>query len=135
MMTVTRKRWLAVAMVLVAVVLVLGLAVRLLQSRRPEVTRPQYERIAVGMGLEEVEAILGRPTGDDPEGPIIMFEGVPESFVDPDSFPPDQRRQWVGNEHAILIELDERGRVAGKYFGHVDRPEGFFAQLLRRLGL
>jgi hypothetical protein len=64
-----------------------------------------------------------------------MFEGVPESFVDPDAFPADRRRQWVGKEHAILVELDERGRVSGRYFGHVNRPEGLFAKLLRRVGL
>jgi hypothetical protein len=64
-----------------------------------------------------------------------MFEGVPESFVDPGAFPPGRRRQWVGKDHAILVELDERGRVSGSYFGQLNQPEGLLDRLLRRVGL
>ena len=100
------------------------------------IEREHFARIQPGMTQAEVEAILGSPTGKEPNDIIICWEGLPESLlVDPHSFPPDKLQQWVGYRHAILIELDERGRVSGRYFGHVNRPEGFFAKLLRRLGL
>jgi hypothetical protein len=72
----------------------------------------------------EVEAVLGRPTTTGAPRAIIMFEGVPESFADPVTFPAEKRRQWVGRENAILVELDHSGRVSGRYFGHVNQPEG-----------
>ena len=64
-----------------------------------------------------------------------MFEGVPESFVEPERLPLDKRRQWLGKENAILVELDQHDRVSGKYFGYVDWPEGFVMKLRRWLGL
>jgi hypothetical protein len=87
------------------------------------------------MTVEEVDKILGQPTRHDSRGPSIMFEGVPESFVEPERFPPNKRRQWLGKENAILVELDEHDRVSGKYFGYVDWPEGFVTKLRRWLGL
>jgi hypothetical protein len=99
------------------------------------VTREAFARIPLGMTAGEVEEVLGRPpTSGSPEA-IICFEGVPESFADPGAFPAEKVRQWVGRDHAILVELDERDRVSGRYFGHVNRPERWFESLLRRLGL
>jgi hypothetical protein len=99
------------------------------------VNREAFERIRPGMTEAQVEEVLGRPSTSGPPEVIIMFEGVPESFVDPVTFPPERRRQWVGRDHAILVELDGQGQVSGRYFGHVNRPEGFMRSLLRRLGL
>lgn len=95
------------------------------------IKREEFIKIRPGMTVEEVEEILGTPTGNDPDNLIIMFEGGPKSFASPDRFPPNKLRQWVGRDHAILVELDEQGRVSDRYFGHTNRPEGFFAKLRR----
>jgi hypothetical protein len=99
------------------------------------VNREAFGRVRLGMTEAEVEEVLGRPAAEGAPGAVVMFEGVPESFVDPDSFPAGRRRQWLGREHAILVEWDERGRVSGRYFGHVNQPEGVLGRLLRLVGL
>jgi hypothetical protein len=129
-----RKRSLLVPGCFVAVLLI-GCLTLWLTWPVDRINREAFVRIRPGMTEGEVEEILGRPTGDGPSDAIVMYEGVPESFVDPASYPPDKRRQWVGSKHAVLIELDERGQVSGRYFGHVNQPEGWFTKLLRRFGL
>ncbi len=99
------------------------------------ITRAEFENIRPGMTVEEVEKILGKPTENDAEAPIIMFEGVPMSFASPDLFPPEKLRQWIGKDHAILAELDDQGRVSDMYFGHTNRPPDFLAKLRRWLRL
>jgi hypothetical protein len=117
------------------VVLLLGCLTLWLTWPVDRITRQQFVNIQLGMTEAEVVNVLGRPTGDAPKNVIIMFESVPESFMDPDSFPLNSRRQWVGTDHAILVELDEHGQVSSKHFGHVNAPESMFARICRRLGL
>lgn len=108
------KRFLLVVGLLAAVVL--GSYVALWLTRPMDrITRAEFENIRPGMAVEEVETILGKPTENDAEAPIIMFEGGPMSFASPDRFPPEKLRQWIGKEHAILVELDDQGRVSDKY--------------------
>jgi hypothetical protein len=129
-----RKRSLLLLGCLVAGLLTSSWALWLTRSA-DRIKREEFERIRPGMTVQAVEEVLGKPTGNVSNDTIIMFEGMPESFADPERFPPEKRRQWVGKENAVLVELDEHGRVSGRYFGHVNWPEGFFAKLRRRLGL
>src|SRR5262245_51350584 len=119
---------------LVAIAVLLCWALWLL-SPVDRVNRESFARISLGMTEAEVEEVLGRPNANGAADAIIMFEGVPESFADPVAFPAERLRQWASREHAILVEFDERGQVTGRYFGHVNPPEGLLRKLRRRFGL
>ena len=83
---------------------------------RPGITQANYERIRVGMTLPEVEDRLGGPPGN--------YSRIPDKeaglwTIDPNR--PGLNRQffigrevWIGDELAVAVWFDERGRVVRK---------------------
>jgi hypothetical protein len=67
-------------------------------------TPESFERVQEGMTLAEVEATLGGPPGDYTGGgmvPLILLSNT-QAWAD--------SRMWVGDELAIDVSLDDRGR-------------------------
>jgi SmpA / OmlA family len=97
------------------------------------IKREQLGRIRPGMTVEDVETILGKPTGSYPNDVAIMIVGVPESSGDFDRlFMDPGGRQWVGKETAIVVAFDERARVTATYFGYLSRQQEGFLTIVRR---
>jgi hypothetical protein len=82
-------------------------------SLRPGLTRANYERIREGMTRQEVESLLGGPPGN--------YSRIPDKeaglwTIDPSR--PDLNRQffigrevWIGDELAVAVWFDDKGRV------------------------
>jgi hypothetical protein len=83
---------------------------------RKGVTQANYQRIQVGMTLQEVQSVLGGPPGN--------YSRYPDKeaglwTIDPDR--PDLNRQffigryvWVGNEVAVAVWFSDEQRVQKK---------------------
>jgi hypothetical protein len=116
-----RRRWMLLMAVGagLAVLPILWYAVSLrpgVTQANPGVTQANYERIREGMTLPEVENLLGGPPGN--------YSRIPDKeaglwTIDPSR--PDLNRQffigrevWIGNELAVAVWFDDRGRVARK---------------------
>jgi hypothetical protein len=111
---VTRRR-LLLALGLTACVGLAGLLVWL-NSRTPHINTQTFEQICPGMTVAEVEAILGVPPGDYTGGKVKIYheevrEGVRRGNV---VGPGDHYTEWVGEEIAVLVWLDDDGKVARK---------------------
>ncbi len=99
-------------------------------SLRPGITRANYERIREGMTLQQVEGLLGGPSGN--------YSRIPDKeaglwAIDPDR--PDLGRRffigrevWTGDALAVAVWFDDEGRVARK-----ESYETLDRGLLRRL--
>ena len=115
-----RVRW------LVALLLILGIALVLFWwfYLRPPfgITQRSFAKIQVGMSLEEVEAIIGRPPSrvDEYPGPT---RGTTVSLL-----------HWFGSETTIKVILDETGVVLTKECDG-EESNGFLSRLLQMLGL
>jgi len=85
-------------------------------SLRPGLTQANYERIRDGMTFQQVEDRLGGPPGN--------YSRIPDKeaglwTIDPNR--PGLNRQffigrevWIGDELAVAVWFDERGRVVRK---------------------
>jgi hypothetical protein len=127
-----RRRLLLVGLV-AAVLLAGGLFLRLAYPRH-DISPEGYERIDVGMTLEEVEAILGGPPGDHTNG---RYEAPPYPVrglaIDPNP-PPGVWHDWWGERAAILVKFDLGGRVRDKVILQVEwRRNPSLLDRLRRL--
>ena len=112
----TKKRWIVLAGLLAACVC-LTLAVLAMRPARPGITRPSFERIKIGMTLEDVEKILGCAACD---AGAMGLEGP--------------RRVWIHphNETTVVIYFDRNDRVTSK---SLSVPVTFLKKLQRWLGL
>jgi len=136
-----KRKWIWCALAL----LVLAGTVWLLWPRDP-VSRATYQKIQIGMTLEEVEALIGRPSisidtmidilfkqrrvkwvAPDPDG--ILHDGNDWSKARPDM---TKIRCWESTQAGIAVQLGDDGRVIGKHFeerasaGLVDRVRTVF---------
>jgi hypothetical protein len=120
-----RRRTLLVALVGLAVVGAAGVVVLWLWPRPERVTRENYDRIQIGMGRREVEAILG-PPGDyrtgrgDEEVNGTFYRGVWEPAM---GFPwgwnhtrmsssqTGEQAYWVSDSVRIYVFIDDAGHV------------------------
>lgn len=114
-MTKPRLFWLAFAACL-------GLAgfwgVRLLTPRH-RINHGSFEKIQVGMTLEEVEALVGVPPGDYASGPYHLaslcrfgWGGKQRLLV-----------SWVGNEGQIQVLVDNEKKVCGSMWADISLLE------------
>jgi hypothetical protein len=112
-------------------------AVLVLNSRRPQVGRAQFERITEGMTLDEVEAAVGAPAGEyrwqallsrapvdgaartelEEAGvsvhEIVQAEQAPAATV--------THRMWWGDTYTICVAFDGNGKVIGHSLWATDR--------------
>ncbi len=113
---------------------------------RDPVSRATYERIQIGMTLEEAEAVVGRPgigieqlleelfkkrrvRWMDAKPEEILHEGSDWSKSRPDL---STIMCWEGSHGGISVQLGHDGRIVGKRFE--DRPAlGFWDRLLSLL--
>jgi hypothetical protein len=93
------KRW----YVWLGLVLLLGLAgsVALICGGRGRITQANFDRIQDGMGLNEVEQILG-----EPDGGIIAGGAVSIYF---------QSLDWNDGPSSITVDFGGNGRVTNKW--------------------
>ena len=96
-----------------------------------------YERLRLGMTLEELESAIGREAGDwrnigfDIE-PVRVF-GVP--YVD--LWPHIRKEVWIWEHQAICVFFDDDGKAEGIYLlklNYVARPT-FFDRMRKLLGI
>jgi hypothetical protein len=120
---------------LVAVVGAVCLTVAFSAGQRPRITQANFERIKVGMRLEEVEAILGVPPGDYTTEPVPDLEvGSSGTFKKP-----GRGCAWWGNDGLIQLGVDEDNlvlwtRFVEPHYGYRLQP-GPLGRLRRWLGL
>lgn len=93
---------------LAALVAMLGLAFLSLRPQAPGagITKANYERITVGMTLQEVEAVLGCPPGDYTDGQALnphLRDSAPCG-------------QWLGFGGEVGVDFDPAGRVERKWY-------------------
>jgi len=133
-MTKRRLLWLAYA---ACVLLAVFWGVRLLTPRH-RINQESFEKIQVGMTLEEVAEIVGAPPGAYATGPFLLcrssWKNCPEISG---SLGGDQ--EWIGDEVALAVWLDSQKRVTQVQFGDVVpigiRQETFFDKARAWLGL
>jgi hypothetical protein len=98
------RRRLFIALGLLACVLLTGVA-WLLWPRGSGITRANAARIAKGMTLDEVEALLGGPARDESTGPLNPDHKLgfgPGGVV----------REWRSDEVIIHVTMDRNGHVS-----------------------
>jgi hypothetical protein len=130
-----RNRWLSVAVVLVVLVGAVCLILTLPGGRRPRITAENFERIMVGMRLEEVEAILGVPPGDYTTEPVPDLEVCSTGVFKM----PGRGCAWCGNDGLVQLGVDEDNvvlwtRFVEPHYGYRLQP-GALGRLRRWLGL
>jgi hypothetical protein len=114
----TMKRKWALLAVLV-VIAVASLCAHWIMRSQPGITWTNYERIELGMSLEEVETILGRSYVYQPIGDPTR-DGGPGFW-------------WQGDDLSIIIAVDNDHRVTGTYYEKLSSPS-FLSKLRRWLG-
>src|SRR5947207_2256469 len=68
-----------------------------------------FERIQVGMTLEEVQAVLGKPPGYYRTDREPFPKGFPTRALKP--IYPGTPKFWVGNSYEIIVWFNEEGRA------------------------
>ena len=112
--------WVTVLVALLLIVLLVPVAI----SFWPRVTAENYAQIDVGMSLEDVERILGKPRYDEAEYGVIGETGAyvtNKSLSEQDRLEMGYRRyrrlQWMSHEITIVVVFDSNGVVATRYRG------------------
>ena len=117
-----KLKWMAV----VLVVLLLGSGVALFLSPRDRITAESWKKIRIGMTAEEVEGILGVPGKSLEEAdakiealatqmgkpPFIYDNGI---FLQETGFGESELR-WIGRHGMIVLHIDAKDHVSGKFF-------------------
>jgi hypothetical protein len=90
-------------LVIIALVVTVLFLVAILLRPRDRITQASWDRIQVGMTLQEVEAILGGP-GKNDEDIQVQINGI--------------RKVWMSRSGfgVIWIQFDNEGRVHSKGF-------------------
>jgi hypothetical protein len=100
-------------LVVLAGLAVLAVGAFLLWPRPDRITRDYFQRIRIGMGRAEVEAILGGPPGDYTTLNVSPHIGM-RIVVDMDddgtirNYPPEE---WTGNTMSIWVSFGPSGKV------------------------
>src|SRR5437870_3671391 len=133
-MMARRRRMLISVSILALVALGIFVGGWLLQPK-PRIDRAAADQIKPGMTLREVEEIIGVPPGDYGVG---KGETQPtwESLQWPFKRPPHTTQEWLGQENAISVWIDDDGKVTGHSFQPVYREyDSTFDRLLGMIGL
>jgi hypothetical protein len=99
------RRWLIVGVV--AGPGLLGL-LALYTLSEPRIDAERFEKIQVGMTPEQVQSLIGVPPGNYTHGQLKIIHDV---GLEGSS---DFYKEWVGEEIAILVWLDDAGKVSRK---------------------
>jgi hypothetical protein len=119
------KLWAGLALVL----LFLGVSGVYVATREPEPVRA-YNRIKLGMTLQEVEDAIGMPAGNY----RTMY---PSTFVQVPTPPGCVEECWAWDGYSVTVFLDTDGHVAD-HFLWIDRPRqppGIFEKVRKFIGL
>jgi hypothetical protein len=104
-----KKRLLAIATILTAVVGAIVLTLALLPPK-PGVTKANFDRVANGMSVEEVESVFG-----DPGGHVVQFANPKKRGVRTPKqtliFDDPRWRVWQGMDGFAVVEFNENGQV------------------------
>jgi hypothetical protein len=107
---------------------------------KPRIDQESYDRIKVGMTLAEVEAIIGAPPGDYGVGTgeieVWFTWEVKTGDVHWPRLPAGERKEWLGQQHAITVWVNAAGKVVDHSMPPVFREyDSTFDRLLGMLGL
>jgi hypothetical protein len=116
-------RWLWPALALSLAVLLAVAQPVLFPPGNPRITKASYDRIQLGMRLEDVRSILG-PPGDYRTGPTALFgapcfmEAAPRRLSGPwvEAFEKLTELRWEGDEAEIAVSIDPAGEVVRRDF-------------------
>jgi hypothetical protein len=120
-----RRKILLVGTCLTLVLLLLFFGYLLLVPRGPSthITRTAYERIRLGMTVEEAQAVIGLPLGDyrteassQEHAPADENEAVPGLTYAPGDSGPDPA-DWMSDKGCIWLEVDPERGVVAKHYG------------------
>jgi hypothetical protein len=89
----------------------------------PRINRLSYDNIREGMSESDVVALLNCRPGTYTTGSIVWST---DAFRV--NFAPAQRRSWIGDGGAIVVDFDADGKVDGKWFFEVSGG-GFVARI------
>jgi hypothetical protein len=98
-------------------------ALALLHVRSPRIDREHFDRIAVGMGQPDVEAIMGGPPGDYTDRHCVMSRKWFYFCPNAASYLGESYEEWLGDGGVIVVTLDKDHRVTNKAFHRAD--DGF----------
>jgi hypothetical protein len=112
-------------LLIAAALVVLAAGGAALISWRPEtaISRANYERLKLGVGREEVQAVLGPPRNEStgplvanlwPRGPIDVREACLTEWACDVSLTHDLPEEWVSDNVIIRLTFDSAGRVVAK---------------------
>jgi hypothetical protein len=79
------KKW-HVTLLFLAIGICLAVGLRTVQSARPGVTKVNFDRIQIGMTLEEVEKILGQPRDERSTPPLFVWFGEKDTDRGPEAY-------------------------------------------------
>src|SRR5258708_7344213 len=85
-----------------------GIVAFLLLSRSA-INRENFEKIAVGMTLAEVETILGGPQRDESTGPVVP-DHDDTMLLALGTSGGVQEKHWTSNSVAVRVDLNAEGR-------------------------
>jgi hypothetical protein len=139
--------------VLLCFLLLGGYLVLWLTVPRGRISKESFDRLDVGVTLEEVVHIIGVPPGNHGHG-RILGNGFPELYLDPlailkehplglipkcdywlESDPPTRMREWWGDSYRIFILFDSEDRLIRKDSQDIFREATLLTKLRRRLGI
>src|SRR5438270_7692812 len=110
----SKRRWLA----LLACLMIAALALVPWVSRARHHINPEtFARITRGMTLEEVQDLLGVPSGDYTTKPSVMIH---EDLFGSRITGREVEQKWVSDAGAISIWFDEDGKVVSKEVRRVE---------------
>jgi hypothetical protein len=103
----------------------------------PRINQQSFEQIQVGMTVGEVVALFRVPPGNYTDGRAKILheevrDGIRQGGLEGSS---DQYKEWVGQETAILVWLDDEGKVSRKEWipmSHLTGSNASFFDKLRR---
>jgi hypothetical protein len=123
----SRRFWTGVVLCLVAIAIigpVIWIAIP-----KPGINRQNFRKIQVGMSLEDVTALMGRPPGNY-AGPtsFILATAQGETIGEIGKTGPRQEA-WMSDGGFVIIGLDGNDRVSGAGFSPV-QDNSFIGRLL-----
>jgi hypothetical protein len=97
---------------------------------QPRIDMERFEQIRSGMTPTQVGHLIGRPPGNYTHGQVKIIH---DAGLEGSS---DDYKEWVGEEIAIMVRLDEEGKVSRKEWvptSQLTRGNRSFLEKLRRL--
>jgi hypothetical protein len=123
----SKRFWTVVVLCMVAIAII-GPAIWI-AIPHPGINHQNFRKIQVGMTVDEVTALMGRPPGNYARPTSFILAGQGESMGD--TAPGSQA--WMSDSGCIIVGLDENDCVTGAGFSCV-RDDSLLGRLHKFLG-